>query len=79
MEMTANSSLYGFTFYMLTGLHGVQVIGGLIPLAVVTFQAFRGRYTATDHRGVTYGAMYWHFLDGMWLVMFGAVVRAGWW
>ena len=77
-EMTARSGLYGFTFYMLTGLHGVHVIGGLIPLAVVTVQSFRGRYTAAEHRGVTYGAMYWHFLDGVWLVMFAAMALAVW-
>jgi len=77
-EMTAGSSLYGFTFYMLTGLHGAHVIGGLIPVAVVTAKAFRGAYTAGEHRGVTYAAMYWHFLDGVWLVMFGAMVAATW-
>jgi cytochrome c oxidase subunit III len=77
-EMTAGSSLYGFTFYMLTGLHGAHVIGGLIPVAVVTAKAFRGAYTADEHRGVTYAAMYWHFLDGIWLVMFLSMIAATW-
>ena len=77
-EATARSSLYGFTFFMLTGLHGAHVVGGLAPLAVVTVNAFRGRYTAAEHRGVTYGAMYWHFLDGVWLVMFAAMAVATW-
>lgn len=77
-EVTAGSSLYGFTFYMLTGLHGAHVIGGLIPVAVVTVKAFRGAYTADEHRGVTYAAMYWHFLDGIWLVMFLSMIAATW-
>jgi len=63
-------SLYAFTFYMLTGLHAAHVVGGLIQLSVVTTRAFRGRYSAAVHPGVTYAAMYWHFLDVVWLVMF---------
>jgi cytochrome c oxidase subunit III len=75
-DLTASSNLYGFTFFMLTGLHGVHVIGGLIPMAVVTLKAFRGAYTADSHGGITYSTMYWHFLDGVWLVMFVAMVIA---
>ncbi len=75
-DLTASSNLYGFTFFMLTGLHGVHVIGGLIPMTVVTLEAFRGAYTPDAHGGVTYSAMYWHFLDGVWLIMFAAMVIA---
>ena len=58
------------SFYVLTGLHAAHVIGGLIPLAVVTQRAFRNRYSSDDHAGVVYCAMYWHFLDGVWIVLF---------
>ena len=75
-ELTVLSNLYGFTFYMLTGLHAAHVIGGLIPMAVVTAKALGGRYTPEAHAGVTYSAMYWHFLDAVWLVMFAAMVIA---
>ena len=57
-------------FYVLTGLHAIHVIGGLIPLTVITKRAAAGRYTAERHAGIVYTAMYWHFLDGMWLVIF---------
>jgi len=69
-EMTIRASLYAFTFYTLTGLHAVHVIGGLIQLAVVTRRAFSGAYSADSHIGVTLSAMYWHFLDAIWLVLF---------
>jgi heme/copper-type cytochrome/quinol oxidase subunit 3 len=59
-----------FTFYLLTGLHALHVIGGMVLLGAVTAKAFAGRYSATYHPGVTYAAMYWHFLDVVWLVMF---------
>ncbi len=69
-EVTMKTNLYGFTFYMLTGLHGAHVIGGLIPLCVVTVKSFLGRYSSEYHPGVQYCAMYWHFLDAVWLIMF---------
>jgi len=57
-------------FYVLTGTHALHVIGGLVLLAVVTYKAFRGDYTSVYHPGVRYSAMYWHFLDAVWLIMF---------
>jgi len=76
LELTARSNLYGFTFFMLTGLHAAHVIGGLIPLAIATGRAFVNRYTPEDHGGVSHVAMYWHFLDGVWLVLFGVLLLA---
>jgi len=70
MHATAGASLYLFTFYLLTGLHGAHVLGGLGLQAVVTARAFAGRYSAAHHAGVKYAAMYWHFLDVVWLVLF---------
>ncbi|HUU82635.1 MAG TPA: heme-copper oxidase subunit III [Phycisphaerae bacterium] len=62
--------LYIFTFYLLTGLHALHVIGGMVFLVIVTARSWEGRYSATHHAGVQYAAMYWHFLDGVWLFMF---------
>lgn len=67
-------NLYAFTFYMLTGLHAAHVIGGLVPLVVVASRAAKGRYGSGWHPGVLYSAMYWHFLDGVWLVLFTVLV-----
>jgi len=57
-------------FYFLTGLHAVHVLGGLGTLLVVTRRAIAGRYNAQFHPGVRYSAIYWHFLDAVWCVMF---------
>ncbi len=70
IQATASTGLYMFTFYLLTGLHGAHVLGGLVPLSVVTVRAFRGGYTPADHQGVKLVGMYWHFLDVVWLIMF---------
>lgn len=73
-RMTASTkNLYAFTFYMLTGLHAAHVVGGLALLAVVAARARRGRYGSGHHDGVTYAAMYWHFLDAVWLVLFAVL------
>jgi cytochrome c oxidase subunit 3 len=67
-------NMYAITFYLLTGLHGLHVLGGLVPLGLVTGRALARRYTAANCAGVGYCALYWHFVDGVWLVLFGALV-----
>jgi cytochrome c oxidase subunit 3 len=74
LHLTAVSNLYAFTFFMLTGLHAAHVIGGVALLAVVLVRAIRGRYGSGYYAGVTYAAMYWHFLDAIWLLLFAVLV-----
>jgi heme/copper-type cytochrome/quinol oxidase subunit 3 len=57
-------------FYVLTGLHAVHVIGGLVPLGVAAWRAMQGRYGPDDHAGLRLCAWYWHFLDAVWLAVF---------
>ncbi|MFH1681903.1 MAG: cytochrome c oxidase subunit 3 [Candidatus Eisenbacteria bacterium] len=71
---TGPGALFGFTFYMLTGLHAAHVLGGLIALAVVTARAHRGAYSAADHAGIELCARYWHFLDIVWIVLFAVLL-----
>ena len=61
------NNLYLFGVYVLSFLHVLHVVGGLIPLIWVALRSKSGRYTATDHEGVTDVAMYWHFLGVVWL------------
>lgn len=67
-------NLYAFTFYMLTGLHAAHVVGGLIPLGIVLARTVRGKYGSGWHAGIRYCAMYWHFLDAVWIVLFAVLV-----
>lgn len=62
-------TLYLFSFGVVTGLHAVHVLGGFVPLTVCAVRASREGYSSYDHAGVTYCAMYWHFLDAAWLVI----------
>jgi cytochrome c oxidase subunit 3 len=63
----------GSVFYGLTGLHGAHVAIGLTLLAFVNIRAFRGHFTAEDHRGIEVPGIYWHFVDVMWIVVFVTV------
>ena len=74
LNLTAASNLYAFTFFMLTGLHAAHVVGGVVLMAIVLARSVRGRYGRDDHAGVTYAAMYWHFLDAIWVVLFAVMV-----
>jgi heme/copper-type cytochrome/quinol oxidase subunit 3 len=65
------ADLYGFTFFMLTGLHAAHVLGGLVALGIAIVLARRGAFTWAHYDGVRNVALYWHFLDGVWLVLFG--------
>lgn len=75
-HLPAQKNLYAFTFYLLSGLHGAHVLGGLVPLAITAGRAARRRYTAESHEGVEYLSMYWHFLDAVWIVMFVVLMLA---
>lgn len=64
------SSPHSAFFYMLTGAHGVHVLGGIAALSYALAQARRGFYTQSPHRAVSLCATYWHFVDGLWLYLF---------
>ena len=46
---------------------------GLILLAMVTVRAFRGHFSAHEHRGVEVPGIYWHFVDVMWIVVYTTI------
>jgi cytochrome c oxidase subunit 3 len=63
----------GTIFYGLTGLHGAHVFVGLTLLVFATTRAFRGHFTAQEHRGVEVPGIYWHFVDVMWIFVYSTV------
>jgi len=71
--LTLSSSVYGATFYTLIGLHGLHVVGAVVWLLAVLGLAYRARFTAKAHVGVTVCAMYWYFVCGLWVVLFPLV------
>jgi len=68
-----SNSLYGSVFYALTTVHALHVVAGWIAIAAVAVQAYRGVYRKNRHTAVRMVAMFWHFIDVIWVVMFLAV------
>jgi cytochrome c oxidase subunit 3 len=63
----------GTIFYGLTGLHGAHVFIGLTLLSFATIRAFRGHFSAKEHRGVEVPGIYWHFVDVMWIIVYSTI------
>jgi cytochrome c oxidase subunit III len=66
-------SLYEFTFYMLTGLHALHVVAGLVPLFVVLAHARAHAYSSSRYEGVHLSRQYWDFLLVVWCLLFLAI------
>ena len=65
-------NLFASTFYALTGFHGLHVTLGVICILIVWWQARQGgRITQQDHFGLEAAELYWHFVDGIWVVLYG--------
>lgn len=64
---------FASAFFGLTGLHGLHVLVGLILLTIAAARAFRGHFSADHHHGVELPAIYWHFVDVMWIVVWATV------
>jgi cytochrome c oxidase subunit 3 len=62
-------SLYIATFYILTGVHALHVVGGFVPLGIVIHHASRRHYSSSRYEGLSLCAQYWHYLGGVWLVL----------
>lgn len=68
-------TLFGGSFFTLTGFHGLHVIGGLVWLGIIFFKAFgaMGGYSSKDNMGIEVFGLYWHFVDIVWLLLFSLV------
>ncbi|MBL8078642.1 MAG: heme-copper oxidase subunit III [Anaerolineales bacterium] len=67
----------GAVFYMMTGMHAFHVLTGLIFLAVVWNNARKGLYTAEKHYPAEAAAVYWHFVDLVWIFFYPALYLIG--
>ncbi|MCB2114343.1 MAG: cytochrome c oxidase subunit 3 [Parvularculaceae bacterium] len=73
----SGGGIYGASFFMATGFHGLHVIIGTIFLTVCLFRALAGQFTADRHFGFEAAAWYWHFVDVVWLFLFAFIYVLG--
>lgn len=57
-------------YFVMTGLHGLHVLGGLVALGLVLILAVRGRFSSTNYIMVEGTALYWHLVDLVWIFLF---------
>lgn len=68
--LTLHSGIYGTTFFMLTGFHGLHVTLGTIMLITIFLRAIKGHFSAQHHFAFEAVSWYWHFVDVVWLGLF---------
>ena len=65
-----HGGIYPSLFYVMTGLHMAHVIGGVVFLSIVLVQSYTGQLSLRRHEPVEAAAIYWHFVDMVWLGLF---------
>jgi cytochrome c oxidase subunit 3 len=73
MNLKLSTGIYGSTFYMLTGFHGMHVTIGATMLIVMLFRVLAGHFRPDHHFAFEAVAWYWHFVDVVWLFLFVTV------
>ena len=71
------STGFGTLFFAITGLHAFHVLTGVLILALVVLNGWRGRYTAQDHWGAEGSITYWHFVDVVWVLVYPTLYLLG--
>src|SRR5262245_29635126 len=75
--LTIATNLFGTTYYSLVGLHAAHVTVGLLMLSLVLVFAVMGRVQRTHLPRLDVLSLYWHFVDGVWVVVFTVVYVIG--
>ena len=70
LNLTLQSGIYGNTFYLLTGFHGMHVTIGALLLGIVLIRVVKGHFTEQKHFAFQAAAWYWHFVDVVWVCLF---------
>ena len=76
-HLTISTNLFGTTFYSLVGLHASHVIVGLILLVLVLILSLRRHVTPANAEHIEMLSWYWHFVDGIWVIVFTVVYIIG--
>jgi heme/copper-type cytochrome/quinol oxidase subunit 3 len=71
--LTLSSSLFGTTFFVLTGFHGTHVLVGVIWLFSLLYHGKNGGLTVEKAGDVEIAGLYWHFVDVVWIVLFTVI------
>jgi cytochrome c oxidase subunit III len=76
-HLTISRNLFGTTYYTLVGFHGLHVTAGVIVMLIMLSLVVARQVTTRNRLGIEMVSWYWHFVDGVWLVVFTVVYLIG--
>ena len=68
---------YGAVLYGMTGMHALHVLSGVVFILIILLNGLRGHYSAEEHWGVEACAIYWHYVDLVWVFFYPAIYLMG--
>jgi cytochrome c oxidase subunit 3 len=71
------NNVYGAVFFLMTGMHALHVLSGVIFLGVIYRNGRKGLYSPQNHFAVEGAAVYWHFVDVVWIFFYPAIYLMG--
>jgi cytochrome c oxidase subunit 3 len=72
-----STNLFFSLYFVMTGLHAIHVIAGIVVLGLMLVLAFKGRFSAESHGPVEVSGLYWHFVDLVWIYLFPLLYLIG--
>lgn len=76
-SMPGEFGIYGGVFFFMTGMHAFHVLTGLILLAILAYRGYKRQFSPEHHFAVEAGAIYWHFIDVVWVFFYPALYLMG--
>ena len=73
LGFSIHDTVFGTTFFTMTGFHGAHVAGGLVFIYLVLARGWSGQLTRDDHTALEACAIYWHFVDIVWIGLFSTL------
>ena len=75
--LSPGTDIFFSLYFMLTGLHGIHVLAGMVVLGTVLYLAGKGKYSESYHTPVEISGLYWHFVDLVWIYLFPLLYLVG--
>jgi len=76
-HLKPGDGVFGGIFYAMTGMHALHVLSGIVLILIIWWNGRRGAYTAERHWGVEATAIYWHYVDVVWVFFYPALYLMG--
>ncbi len=76
-HLKPSDGVYGGVFYAMTGMHALHVLTGILLILIIWWNGRRGAYTPERHWGVEAAAIYWHYVDVVWVFFYPALYLMG--